>query len=223
MAELIPLAIASAFWPILLVVVIVSLRAAHPMRLLLAFLAGGLMTTVTMGLVVIYALQDSSLTGRSQSNFDPAVEIAAGAFALLAALVLWRRLPPPAPDVPTEETEGEPGRIELMLDRGAPLAFVAGVVFNILPGIFPLVALKDIAEMNIGFAETVAVLLCFYVIMFALIELPIISYLVSPDWTDQATHRFNAWLGRNARRVGIIALAVVGIYLIVKGIVAALD
>jgi hypothetical protein len=217
--ELIPLAIASAFWPILLVVVIVSLRATHPILLLVSFLAGGLLTTITVGLVVIYALQGSSLTGSSQSTFDPTVEIAAGALALLAAAVLWRRygvLPEPPAERPAD---GEPGRLERMLDRGAPLAFAAGIVFNILPGVFPLVALKDIAEMDIGFAETVVVLLCFYLIMFAFIEVPLVSYLVAPEWTAQATQRFNAWLDRNTRRVAIGALAGVGVYLVVKGII----
>ncbi len=36
MVELILLAIASAFWPVLLVVVLVSLRAPRPVRLLVA-------------------------------------------------------------------------------------------------------------------------------------------------------------------------------------------
>ena len=154
MNELLVLAIASAFWPILLVVVIISLRASHPILLLVSFLAGGLLTTMAVGLVVIYALQGSSLTGGSQSTFDPAVLIVAGALALLAAAVLWRRYGV-LPEAPAEKpADADPGRLERMLDRGAPLAFAAGIVCNIIPGVFPLVALKDIAEMDIGFAET---------------------------------------------------------------------
>ena len=61
-------------------------------------------------------------------------------------------------------------------------------------------------------------LLAFYLIMFAFIEVPLVSYLVAPGWTEQATQRFNAWLDRNTRRVGIGALAGVGAYLVVKGI-----
>jgi hypothetical protein len=223
MSELLLLAIASAFWPILLVVVIISLRASRPILLLVSFLAGGLLTTMAIGLAVIYALEGSSLTGGSQSTFDPAVLIVAGTLALLAAAVLWRRygvLPEPKVEKPSDA--GESGRLERMLDRGAPLAFAAGIVCNIIPGVFPLIALKDIAEMNLGFAETFAVLLGFYLIMFALIEVPLVSYLVAPEWTQQATLRFNTWLDRNTRRVGIGALAVVGAYLVVKGIYEAL-
>ena len=73
--ELIPLAIASAFWPLLLAVVIISLRTAHPPRLLVSFLAGGLLTTMTVGLIIIYALEHSSLVSRSRSTTDPAVDL----------------------------------------------------------------------------------------------------------------------------------------------------
>ena len=106
-----------------------------------------------------------------------------------------------------------------MLDRGAPLAFVAGIICNIVPGVFPLVALKDIAEMDVSFVETVAILLGFYLIMFAFIEVPLVSYLVAPEWTNQATERFNAWLDRNSRRLGIAALGLVGVYLVIQGII----
>jgi hypothetical protein len=204
---------------LLLVVVIVSLRAAHPIMLLVSFLAGGLLTTMTVGLVVIYALQGSSLTGRSQSTFDPGLEIAVGALALLAAAVLWRRYGDLSDEPPEEPGDAEPGRVERMLDRGAPLAFAAGIVFNVIPGVFPFVALKDIAEMDVGFAETFGLLLGFYLIMFAFIEVPLVAYLVAPERTGQATRRFNAWLDRNGRRLGILALGGVGAYLLVKGLI----
>jgi len=215
MAELLPLAIASAFWPLLLAVVVVSLRAAHPARLLISFLAGGLLTTMAVGLVIIYGLEGSSLTSSSRSTFDPWFEVVAGALALLAAAVLWRRLGAQAEAV----TEGPPRKLERMLDRGAPLAFVAGIVFNILPGVFPLVALKDIAEMDTSVVETVSILFGFYLIMFAFIEVPIVGFLLAPEPTARTVGRFNNWLDRNARRVAIAALGLVGVYLLVKGII----
>lgn len=109
--------------------------------------------------------------------------------------------------------------MERMLDRGAPLAFVAGIVFNPIPGVFPLVALKNIAEMDIGVAETVGLLLGFYLIMFAFIEVPLVGYLVAPESTGKMTERFNAWLDRNMRCLGVIALAALGAYLLVKGLI----
>jgi hypothetical protein len=146
--ELIPLAIASAFWPLLLAVVIISLRAAHPPRLLVSFLVGGLLTTMTVGLIIIYALEHSSLVSRSRSTTDSAVDLAAGAIALAAGLLLARRADPKPDRVGGAEDAAKPrGRIDRMLSRGAPLAF-SGVVLNIVPGVPPFVALKDIAELD---------------------------------------------------------------------------
>jgi hypothetical protein len=218
-AELLPLAIASAFWPLLLAVVLVSLRAAHPIRLLVSFLAGGLLTTMAVGLVVIYALRGSSLTTSSRSTFDPWFELVVGALALLAAAVLWRRLDPPAEAPAAGAVDADPGRMERMLDRGAPLAFVAGIIFNVVPGVFPLAALRDIAELDAGVAETIGLLLAFYLIMFAFIEVPLVGYVVAPERTGRETRRFNAWLDRNMRRLAIVALAVLGGYLVAKGLI----
>jgi hypothetical protein len=216
MRDLIPLAIASAFWPILLAVVLISLRAPHPGRLMAAFLAGGLLTTMIVGLIIIYVLKDASLTTGSDSWFGPGLEITAGVAALVLAYVLrskrHRAVPATAP------TESGPSRMERMLDHGAPLAFVAGIVFNIVPGIVPLVALKDIAELDYGFAETAALLLGFYVIMFAFIEIPLVGYAVVPERTARLTASFNAWLDRTGPRLGIAVLALIGVYMIVRGV-----
>jgi hypothetical protein len=219
-AELVPLAVASAFWPTLLVVVLVSLRAPRPVRLLVSFLAAALLTTMAVGLVVIYALQSTALVSRSRDSFDPAAQITAGSIAILLALLIRRRSSAaPAVQGPAPDS----GRIERMLDRGAPLAFVAGIVLNIFPGVFPLIALKDIAELDEGVATTVALVLGFYVIMFALIEVPLAGYLVAPAWTAQATQRFNVWLRENASRLAAGALVVAGLFLVISGIVNVFD
>ena len=218
MKDLIPLAIASAFWPILLAVVLISLRASHPGRLMASFLVGGLLTTMVVGLIVIYVLKDASLTTHSDSWFGPGVEIAAGIAALVLAYVLRARRHRAAPVA--APTDAGPSRMERMLDRGAPLAFIAGIVFNIVPGVVPLVALKDIAELDYSFGATVALLLGFYLIMFAFIEVPIVAYLFAPERTASSMNQFNAWLGRNGRRVGVYVLAGVGCYLLVRGIAA---
>lgn len=221
MADLVPLAIASAFWPALIAVVVISLRAAHPARLMASFLLAGLLTTVSIGAVLVRGLQSTSLTSSSESRFGPGLQITVGVLALLAALVLQRRSQrePPAP----EAVPAEPGRLERMLDRGAPLAFVAGVLLNVIPGVVPLVALGRIAELDEGLAGTIALLLGFYLIMFAFVEVPLVAYLVAPDATAARTRRFNAWLDRNAARIAVIALAAAGAYLIVRGLVDALS
>ena len=171
---------------------------------------------MTVGLVIIYALQGTALVSTSRDSFDPIAQIAVGSIAIVVAILIRRR----SADAPAVESPAaESGRIEHMLERGAPLAFVAGIVLNLFPGFFPLIALKDIAELDEGFATTVALVLGFYVIMFALIEVPLVGYLVAPAWTAQATARFNVWLRENASRLAVGALAVVGLFLVISGIV----
>ena len=106
--------------------------------------------------------------------------------------------------------------------QGAPIAFVAGVVLNIVPGTFPIVALKDIAELDASDGAKIATIIIFYVIMFAFVEIPIVAYLFAPTRTITAVDNFNGWLGRNGRRVAVYVLAVVGAYLVVRGIVQLL-
>ena len=86
--DLLVLAIASMFWPTLILIVVVALRLSHPVKILAGFLAGGLLTTITVGIALVFALQGSDLESGSSSSLDPAVDITIGCLSLLAALVL---------------------------------------------------------------------------------------------------------------------------------------
>jgi hypothetical protein len=167
-------------------------------------------------------LEDSSFAGRSRETVEPWFKVALGSLAVAAAVVLWKRLPRRAVEPARDPVPAQPGKVERMLDRGAPLAFVAGITLNLVPGVFPFVALAEIATRDLDVAATVALLLAFYVIMFALIEVPLVSYVVAPEWTREATVRFNAALDRNGPRLAIGALGVFGVLLLVKGTVEAL-
>jgi Sap-like sulfolipid-1-addressing protein len=216
--ELLLLAVASAFWPLLLAVDVVALHAPHPARLLACFLAGGLLTCVVVGTLIVQALQRTSLVGASRPAADPAVYLGAGVLALLLALVLARR-----PRISSgKKKDAGPSLYERALQRGAPLAFLAGVVLNVVPGVFPFVALKDVAQLDYDVAATAAVLMVFYVVMFALVEVPLVSYLVAPERTTAMTADFNRRLSANGRRIAVVVLEVVGAYLVVRGFIALL-
>jgi hypothetical protein len=106
------------------------------------------------------------------------------------------------------------------MTRGAPIAFVFGVILNILPGVLPFVALKDIAELGLGTTEVILTVTGFYLIMFLLVEVPLCAYFFAPERTAALTSRFNAWLSANGRRVGSWVCALFGILVIVRGIFA---
>ena len=73
--------------------------------------------------------------------------------------------------------------------------------------------------MDASNAAKVAAIVVFYLIMFAFVEVPIVSYVFAPERTTVAVNNFNDWLKRNGRRVAAYVLAVVGLYLTVRGIV----
>src|ERR1700759_2594118 len=176
-AEYVLLALASIFWPLLITIVVIVLRTSHPVRLLAAFLAGGLLATITVGIVLVFTLDDLSLMSRDRGELDPAVNLTVGLLALVAAVVVLRL------DSGRETQEPKPpkssGRTERFLEN-AKLAFLAGLVLDVVPGFFPFVALKNIAEGDYPAAANVALVVLFYVIMFASLELPLAAYLIAP-------------------------------------------
>jgi hypothetical protein len=221
--ELLVLALASMFWPTLIVIVVLALGVSHPVKILLWFLIGGLLTTVSVGIAVVFALQGASFMTGSSPTIDPVIYITMGLLSLLAAFALLHRAAR-NPAKPQHETAAaakptKPPLTERAVERGAPVAFAAGVVLNILPGTFPIVALKDIAQLDASNGAKVATIVVFYVIMFAFVEVPIVAFLFAPERTTVAVNAFNAWLKRNGRRVAAYVLAGVGLYLTVRGVV----
>jgi hypothetical protein len=226
--ELTVLALASTFWPTLIVIVVLALRLSHPVKILAWFLIGGLLTTIGVGIAVVFALQGASFMSGSNPTIDPAVYITMGVLSVLAAFVLRRkgsregtstraRADVEAP-TPKDSTPRKP-LTERAVQSGAPVAFVSGIVLNIVPGTFPIVALKDIAQLDSSDAAKVATIVVFYAIMFALVEVPIVAYLIAPEHTTTSMNELNTWLGRNGRRVATYVLAGVGLYLTIRGII----
>lgn len=215
--EIFLLAIGSMVWPVLLAVDVVAFRTDRPVRILGGFLTGGMVTTVAVACIIVFSLEDTDLVTRSRKTTDAAVAIVIGVVALVAAYLIRRSdmRPRAKRDSPTS------GRVERLADHGAGLAFLTGIVFNIFPGPLPLIAMKDIAELDYTAAATVAVIIAFYLVMFIPVEAPLICFLVAPRRTAEAVTSFNAWLERNLRKLAWVALAAFGTFEIVRGLFAA--
>lgn len=219
MGEIFVLALGSALWPLLIAVTIVALRSPNPPKLLSFFLAGSLLATISIGVVIVLALDDTAFVNRSRSTYDPVVYFTAGALMLIVALMLARLPERPKPE-PQPAGQGKDSWAERAMTRGAPIAFVFGILLNILPGVLPFVALKNIAELDLGTTEVIVTVAGFYLVMFLLVEVPLGAYLFAPERTAALTGRFNSWLSENGRRVGTWLCALVGVLLIVRGIFA---
>jgi hypothetical protein len=218
-AEVFVLALGSAIWPMLLAVVVVALRSPRPARVLSFFLAGSLITTVSVGLLVVFVLQRSIVHGERHPTVGPVVDLIVGSLVIVGAhlvpALLRRRRRQPA----LKRSARGAGWVERMLSRGAPLALVVGVGLNILPGVLPVVALKDVAELAYGTVATFALVVVFYLVMFTPVEVPLLGYVVAPAQTSAAVDRFNRWLARDGRRILVVCLDLIGVVLIVQGIV----
>ena len=213
--EYLLLAVLSIFWPLLITVVVVGLRTSHPLRVLSAFLAGGLLTTVTVGLALVFSFDGSSVLTRHERTANAAIDIVVGLLALAAAAaVAGRRSSRRAPSPEQHPGRWSPER----LVGSTRLAFVGGIVLNLFPGVVPFIALRGIAEGGYTLAETVVLVVVFYVILFATVEIPILGYVVAPVRTVELVRRLNAWLDRNAVRVAADVLALAGAFFLVRGL-----
>lgn len=216
--ELLPLACAAAFYPALLAVVIIFLGQPRPKRLLFFFLVGAMLGSVTIGLVAVFALDAANLGSSSRRSFGAGLYLAVGILALYGAR---RLLGEPRPKKEKKKKEG-PSMTDRVLTRDrAWLIVLLGIVIN-MPGLWYLMGLKDIALGGYSDAQKVVLVVAFNVVMFAFIELPLIGYLVDPEWTHAKVDAFNAALHKHARHAGGYVALVLGFYLIGRGIFVAL-
>jgi hypothetical protein len=220
-----PYAFAASLNPTLLGATTVMLLLDHPKRLLFGYLAGALMTSVTLGLVIVFALDGSAST--AQHTLSPAMDLALGALLLVVAFFIRPGRQPKETGRLAErrrrkeETKGDksPPLWQRKLSQGtARTTFVVGALLT-LPGASYLIGLHRIGDGDPSVAGAVGAVLLFNVVMLALLELPLIGYIFAPDWTPRAVDRFKGWFSRNARRLAFRLAVVIGLLLIVRGLV----
>jgi hypothetical protein len=223
MAHVLLFALTAALNPTLLAATTVMLLLPSPKRLLLGYLLGAMLTSITLGLVIVFSLQDTGAVSTAQNQVNPAADLTLGVIALIVAYVLGtgadarlrerrRERKGPKPD------KGPPAWQRALGRGSARVTFAVGVVLT-LPGASYLVALHKLAELDYSTAATVVAVLLINVIMLALLEVPLIGYFLAPEATPAAVDRFKAWLGRNGRRFGSRIAAVVGVLLIVRALI----
>jgi len=221
---LVLLALAAAVYPTLLAGVILILAHPRPLRMLLGFLAGGLTISMIAGIGIVRALESSGAFDRNHHSTRPIVSIVLGALSLAVAWGIWsgainRGLSKHRRPKREAEAASKPSMASRALSRGsAAMAFVAGLVLN-LPGVWYLEALTEIAKAMPSTVSALLQLLIFNVIMFALVEIPIVAYVVNPTGAAGLVERASGWGHRHSREVAIGLATVVGVWLIVKGIV----
>lgn len=234
LAQLLFLALDAALYPTLLAAVVILLSQPRPRALLGAYYAGGMVISVGLGLAIVFAAKSSGAFDSPSSGPSWTVDLAVGGLALLAAVALavradqrmrQRRAQRSAargkekPKKVKDEKDAREPWSQRILSRGSvPIVFAAGLAINV-PGAAYLVALKDIVSYHYGTAEVVAVILAFNLIMFLLAEIPLAGLFLAPERTGALVERMNRWLSDNSRRIAIGLLALLGAFLVVRGLI----
>ena len=218
-------ALTAALNPTLLGATTVMLLLDHPKRLLLGYLLGALLTSMTLGLVIVFATDGSEST--AQHTLSPAMDLAFGGLLLVVAYMIR---PSRQPKETGRLAERRRRKHESKAEKGPPLwqrklsqgtartTFVVGALLT-LPGASYLIGLHKIADQDPSTAGAIGMVLLFNVIMLVLLEVPLIGFVFAPEWTPRAVDRFKGWFSRNARRLGFRAALVIGLLLILKGLI----
>jgi hypothetical protein len=221
--QVILLSLAASLNPTLVGATTVMLLLPSPSKLMLGYLLGAYVTSITLGLVIVFSLTNSGTTNTTENTLSPAVDIALGAIALVTAWVVWtgrheRRRERKRARKAAEPDKGSP-RWQRELSKGsARTTFVVGALLT-LPGASYLAGLDHIHGLNYSTTTTVLLVVGFNVVMLWLLELPLVCFLVAPDWTPIAVERAKAWVSRHSHMFAVRGLTLIGALLIIKGII----
>jgi hypothetical protein len=214
------LALAAAVYPTILAGVIVILSQPNPRRLLVGFLLGGMTVSLLAGFVIVYLLRDADSTISVSATQRPIADIVGGLLSLALGRRIMRHGLPGLHRFQRRRQRNEGGQswTQRVLGRNSiALAVAAGAILN-LPGIWYLAALVNIAA-DPSLASRLLQIVVFNVIMFALVEIPLVVFLVDEERARGLVADFDAWVHRHPDHLAAGIAFAAGGFLLVKGVV----
>jgi hypothetical protein len=207
------LALLAAISPTALLVAAVYLGSARPRLVGALYLAGAIIMSLVMGLVVIAILRNTGLSHRSAHTPRYGLRLGLGVVLLAAGIVLARR----KPKMPDPE-KAKQGLVSRMIANPAPASAFAVGLLLFAPGITFIAALQVIATANASLELTATAIVVVVVINAALVWLPLLLHLVAPGVTTRRLTAFNGWLRANGNKILIGVLIVGGAIMVGNGI-----
>ncbi len=223
MSQVILLSLTASLNPTLVGATTVMLLLDKPARLMLGYLLGAYVTSITLGLVIVFSASNSSTTNTTQNTLSPAVDIALGLLALIGAWAVWsgrhERFKERRRAKKAAQPDKGPPRWQRELSKGsARTTFLVGMLLT-LPGASYLAGLDDIHKLNYSTTETVLLVIGFNLVMLWLLEVPLICFVIAPEWTPRAIERAKLWVSRHSHMFAIRGLTLFGVLMIIKGII----
>lgn len=223
MGRILTLSLTAALNPTLLAAVTVMLTLLSPKKLLTGYLAGAMITSITLGLILVFTLNGSSSSSTAKHTVNPILDLGLGALILLVAFVVGtgrdKRRRARSARKREENKDKPPPRWKRQLSKGSARdTFVVGVLLS-FPGASYIAGMDLLSKQGTGTAATVLVVIGFNLVMLLLLELPLIGYATRPERTAAAVASFNGFLTRDGGRVALIGGIAIGILLIGRGII----
>lgn len=220
------LSLAAMFNPTLLAAVTVMLLLPNTKRLMFGYLLGAYLTSITLGLLIVFSLAESGSVETAQQTLGPGGDIVVGALALIVAYALGGARAEPLrerrrrrKEAKERDSGGGASWPERMLGRGsARITFAVGVVLT-FPGVAYLSALDRTARLDLDPVPTTLIVIAFCLVQQLLLELPLLGYAFAPERTQRRVTAFREWLARNGMRAASWVAAGVGALLLARGIV----
>ena len=223
MGQVILLSLTASLNPTLVAATTVMLLLENPAKLMLGYLLGAYLTSITIGLVIVFSASSSSATSTTKNTLSPGVDIALGAIALILAWVVWsgrhERLRERRRARKAAKPDKGPPRWQRELSKGSPrTTFLIGMLLT-LPGASYLAGLDEIHKLDYSTTVTVLIVVGFNLVMLWLLEVPLVSFVIAPDWTPRAVERGKVWVSRHSRTFVLRGLTLFGALMIIKGII----
>jgi Ca2+/Na+ antiporter len=88
MGTVVLLSLTAALNPTLVAASTLMMLLPHPVKLMLGYLLGAMMTSITLGIVIVFTLEGSSTDTTTQQTVSPSVDIALGGLLLVLAYII---------------------------------------------------------------------------------------------------------------------------------------
>ena len=216
--EALVLALSGIVRPTTLAAVYTMLSGPRARRLLVAYLVVGLVFSLTVGTVIVVVLQGYS-TSTASTLGRAVVDVVLGAAACGYAAGVWTR----RRSEPSAMTERMGSWIQRRLKNlkvtGAALI---GVVTH-LPGLVYLAALNAIVGTSAGTAGAVVQVVLYNVIWYSVAIVALIVSAFHPTAARDLLENAEVAIRPHSRTIVVVFFAIVGLYLIGKGLIVLLD
>jgi len=206
------LALLAALSPTALLVAAVYLGSARPRLTAACYLAGAVLMSLVMGVVVLFALRSADLNHPDQHAPRYGLRLGLGLVLLAGGAVVAKRQP-----MQPDPGKARQGIVSRMIADPAPLSAFAVGILVFAPGVTFIAALQVIATARASPGLTVVAVLIVVVINVLLVWLPITVHLVAPEVTERRLTAFNGWLRAHGSAVLVGVLVAVGAIMIFDG------